>query len=49
MRRVISVVFLAAILAGCGSQPDNVAMPPADQRPKEAKVVISPLSSGTQK
>ena len=46
MKRLLPVAFLAALLAGCGSQPNNVAMPPADKREKEAKVVIPPLNSG---
>ncbi len=45
MSRLIPLAILAALLMGCGG-PDNVAMPPADKREKEAKVVIPPLNSG---
>lgn len=49
IRPTLGLVFVASVfggllLAGCGSGPDNVAMPPADKREKEAKVIIPPLN-----
>jgi outer membrane murein-binding lipoprotein Lpp len=49
MRSTLGLAFVVAvlgglILAGCGNSPDNIAMPPADKREKEAKVIIPPLN-----
>ena len=48
-RLIIGLILVGSVLVGCASTPDNIAMPPADKREPEAKVVIPPLNSPGQK